>query len=233
MADADASIRVFMEKAQDGALIAHALADAHYRLELGGSEIVTMLMVGTDPWFFAQDFKMLPRDTRFKTGDLVTAEWAGAFQGYSVQDIRTFVVGGKASAAQARVLEATKQTLEELVDRIEVGMTGDQLWNINLAAAKRAGLDPWVRAGHYMGFFFATDFFSASPTEGINSEEARLCLLPGNKGTVQEGDAITLHPGFIDKSTGVITLAGDTGIIEKGRFRLLSKSPIGYGTPSG
>jgi len=228
MVDADASIRVFMEQAQEGAVIADALADAHYRLERGGSEMVTMLMVGADPWFFAQDFKMLPRDTRFKKGDMVTAEWTGAFQGYHVQDIRTFVVGAKPSSAQMRVIEATKQARDEMVDRIEVGMTGDQLWNISLAAAKRAGLHPWLRVAHYMGFFFAKAF----PTDEATSEtsESRLLGLPGNRGTVREGDALTVQPGFIDKGTGILAYIGDTGIIENGRFRLLSKSPVGYGT---
>jgi Xaa-Pro aminopeptidase len=123
------------------------------------------------------------------------------------------VVGGQPSSGQLRLHEAALRAFEVMRDRLEVGVSGAELWDVGFAAVDSAGFEPWGRYGHGMGLT-QTEWFS---------------IFAGDVSRVQEGQSIVIHASAIDKDTGDEVLIGEQYVIEDGRPQLLSRagSPIG------
>jgi Xaa-Pro aminopeptidase len=195
-----------------GAKYSSVLAEIEYRMKLAGAEEVFVpASRGSAPL----GSYSLPGwlDGKYEDGETIAFEINARVEGYWAQLPRTWVVGGKPSPAQQRLHEATVRGFEAMRDRLEVGVTGSELWEVGLAPIEAAGFQPWGRFGHGMGLT-QTEWFS---------------VLGGDKSRVQEGQSIIIHASAIDKDTGAEALIGEQFVLEDGQPRLLSQTgaPIG------
>jgi Xaa-Pro aminopeptidase len=205
-----------VEVAQPGVLIDEAMAEARYRALRGGSEdMVLETTCGTDEW----SNWVAPtqaRNARYRDGDLVTVSIGPAYQGYWIQLPRTWKLG-EPTAAERRVFDAARASLDAVLARVEPGVTGRQLWEAGLAPIERAGFEPRGRLGHNVGY-------------AVVSGPERFSILPDNDDELQESMAFVVHPCVWDRAGGVVVQIGDSFVLENGRARHLSTSPVGYAT---
>ena len=211
---ADEAMTAFMEAASDGALIDHAVGEARSRAIREGSEdTIFEITCGLDDWALWV-YPNQPRDAAFRTGDLITLGLMSSYDGYWVQMPRTWVLGGP-TAAQQRVFDAARRSLSVMLERIQPGVTGGELWDAGLEPIEGAGYQPRGRLGHSVGF------------TGVTGPE-RFSILPGNDVPMEDGLAFVLHPCVYDKGTGAVVQLGDTLVMEGGSSRFLSAEPLPY-----
>jgi len=141
-----------------------------------------------------------------------------AVDGYVVQSARSFVVGSP-NQTQVNLFETAKHSLDAMLEAVEIGKTGEQLWTVGLEPVTKAGFAPWGRFGHYMGFEF--------------NGPQRINLMPGDQHSLYEGEVVTFHPSIYDTSAGHAGLVGDTILIERNGWRYLSAEPPHYELMSG
>jgi Xaa-Pro aminopeptidase len=148
----------------------------------------------------------------YQAGDMVSFEINARVDGYWAQLPRTWVIGGKPTTRQARLYEAALRGFEAMRDRLEVGVSGAELWDVGFAAVEAAGFEPWSQYGHAIGLMAAE----------------WVALVPGERARVQEGQSIVVHASAIDNTTGDQALLGEHFVMTDGRPRLLSRtgSPI-------
>lgn len=215
---ADDGIRAFMDAAVDGALYRDVLHAAKYACERTCTQALVFMAVSSAsrPWM-ASHSATFPPDSRFRNGDLVGFEFINQLDEYWVQNCRSWVVGQQPNKVQARVLEATKRALDESLRRLEPGVTGEQMWDATKEILRKADLEPWARMGHPMGFrFFGGD--------------KRFEFLPGNRTGLPADFCLVSHPICIDRATMTSALIGDCVLMTSNGARLLSRSPVSYGT---
>lgn len=206
--------RTFAASLVDGASFGEVLAEIEYRMKLAGAEEV---FVPASRGSFPLGAYSLPGwfESSYRDGEMMAFEVNARVDGYWAQLPRTWVVGGQPTARQERLHAAALHGFEAMRDRLEVGVTGSELWDVGLAAVEAAGFEPWARYGHGMGIT-QTEWFS---------------VLAGDKSRVQEGQSIIIHATAFDKTTGDEALVGEQYVLENGRPRLLSRtgSPVGLG----
>jgi Xaa-Pro aminopeptidase len=213
-AGADDAMRAFMDAAADGAPIDHAVAEARHRAIRGGSEdTILELTSGLDEWALWV-YPAQPRSARFLAGDLITIGLMNSYDGYWIQMPRTWILGGP-SAAQRRVFDTARRSLEAILACVGEGVTGGELWDLGLAPIAAAGMQPRGRLGHSVGF------------TGVTGPE-RFSILPGNEVTIEDGLAFVLHPCVFDRTSGLVVQFGDTLVMDDGTARFLSPAPVAY-----
>jgi Xaa-Pro aminopeptidase len=218
---ADSAMRALADAAQPGVTYDEAVNQAKIKLLEAGSAFDNNILLGVtsgkgDPWWFWVAGTQ-PTNARFKLGDMVNVEMITYAEGYGVQLCRSWVVGGKQSKSQARVIDAAKTGFEALMRRIEVGITGEQLWNATLEVFRPLDLEPFSRSGHTMGYLSGG---------GEGGTGRLLQFMPGNDYAVHEGHVFVVHPAAIDRGSLASAIIGDTVIIEDGQARLLSKEQL-------
>jgi Xaa-Pro aminopeptidase len=213
-ASADEAMRAFMAAAVDGAPIDHAVAEARHRAIRGGSEdTILELTCGLEEWALWVHPNQ-PRGARFHAGELVTIGLMNSYDGYWIQMPRTWVTAGP-SAAQRRVFDAARASLEAMLGGLRSGVTGGELWDAGLAPIEAAGMQPRGRLGHSVGF------------TGVTGPE-RFTILPGNEVQLADRVAFVLHPCVFDRGSGAVVQLGDTLVMEDGSARMLSRDPVPY-----
>jgi Xaa-Pro aminopeptidase len=211
---ADDAMRAFMEAAQEGASIDHAVANARYEtLRQGSEDTILEITFGTDPWSLWIAPNQSRRD-RYNRGDLVTVSVTNSYEGYWMQMPRTWMIGTP-SPDQERVFETARRALEAILARIEPGVTGGELWDAGLEVIQNAGYQPRGRLGHSVGF------------TGVTGPE-KFSMLPGNQERMSEGLAFVIHPCVWDRSTGFVVQLGDSLVFENGRERFLTTQRVTY-----
>jgi Xaa-Pro aminopeptidase len=207
----DVGAQAFMGAISAGASQQEAIAEAEFQAVGAGShENLTIMSAGNDPWFWW--LEGVGPGSRFRRGDLVAFEFNTRVDGYVAQVARSGVIGPP-SKAQARVLETAIKSLQAMLERLELGATGGDIWDAGVSVVTAAGLEPWGRYGHGMGLCMAESFN----------------ILPGDQGQVKSGQSIMLHAGVIDRATMNSALIGDQVLIEDERVRFLSKMVLPYG----
>jgi Xaa-Pro aminopeptidase len=211
---ADATVNTFIKLAHAGATIQEATLEARIAgMRQGAEDIHFVGSVGVDPWTWGNWSHATP-GAQFRKGALYSMELARCtVDGYTVQKARSFVVGSP-TTSHGRIYDAAMRSMDVLLERIQPGLTGEQLWEIGLEPVKRAGLEAWSRSGHYMGFEF--------------NGPQRLNFMPGNRYAVYENEVVMVHPAIIDKATGAVGIMGNTILLENGRWRYLSAQPPRY-----
>jgi Xaa-Pro aminopeptidase len=206
--------RTFAAALAEGVSYAEALAEVEYRMKIAGAEEV---FVPASRGTFPSGSYSFPGwiEGRYANGEMIAFEINARVDGYWAQLPRTWVVGGQPTAHQQRLHEAAVSGFEAMRDRLEVGVTGSELWEAGLAAVQAAGFEPWARYGHGMGLT-QIEWFS---------------VLQGDSSRVQEGQSIVLHATAFDKSSGQEAMVGEQLVMRDGAARLLSQtgSPIGLG----
>ena len=208
----EAAIRAFAAAARPGETLDRAVAEARYAAALAGAEdLVLELTSGTEPWALWIAPNQAP-GARFRPGELVTVSAMASVEGYWVQVPRSWVLGTP-SAAQQRALDTARHALEAMLERVEPGVTGGELWDAGLAVIRDAGLTPRGRIGHSIGFTTITgpEVFS---------------MLPDNPEPLRDDVAFVLHPCVWDRGAGEGAQLGDSYVLENGACRPLSSDPV-------
>lgn len=215
-AAADDGLRMFRQSLHDGALYHDVLQDVRYATERSCTFAYILLSVSSpgQPWITTSRLEIHRPEKRFRKGDLVSVELINHYEGYWVQNCRSWVVGTAPTKNQAHVLETTQRVLDNSFERLEPGITGEQMWDMAVETFRRAGLDPWTRMGHPMGFAFhgaAHRFYD---------------FLPEKRAPMPSRFPLVTHPVCIDRTTMTSALIGDQVILDSKGYRLLSKSPV-------
>lgn len=213
-AAADAAVRRFIEAALSGATRREAHVEGQIAgLRAGASEVVLFGSVLPDPWAF-WDLRMAPPDEPFQEGKLYFVENAHTpVDGYSIETARSFVIG-TATERQRTMLRAVKESAAAMFEAVAVGRTGEEIWEVGIEPARRAGLEAWAQLGHNEGW---------KPWTRVTS------FLPESKEPFEVGQVLVLHPCLFDPVTRSGGMGGDSIVLEEsGRPRWLSKNPTPY-----
>jgi Xaa-Pro aminopeptidase len=208
---ANLTVNAFIDAARAGATIRETAVEAKVAAMRAGVEnIMLMGSVGVEPWAF-WDWGHAAPDDPFKQGKMYCLEVAQCVvDGYLVQVARSFVAGPP-SKAQKSLFDAVKRALDATLNAVEIGRTGEELWEIGMSPIREAGFEAWGRFGHYMGFEFLGP--------------QRINLLPGDTHALYEGQVVTIHPTVVDKAAGNFVIEGDTILVEENGWRFLSAQP--------
>ena len=199
--------RTFRESLVEGSSYGETQARIDFACRMAGAEEVFWpSSKGSQPW---QGYSMPGWiEGRYAAGDMVAFEVNARVDGYIAQLPRTWIVGGNPTKNQARVYDTARRCYEAMLARVEVGVSGGELWDAGIGVIEDAGLAPWARHGHGMGLSMS-EWFS---------------LLPGDKGRVQEGQSIVVHATVIDKATGDMAMVGDQLVVEGSAARTLAQT---------
>lgn len=212
----DAAIAAYMNTAKPGVLHRDAVLEAIYVGGKQGADVfmATAITAPGEPWLFG--LSGLESETaRFKKGDLITGEFIGIVKGYSTQTPRSWVLG-EPTKTQAHVLETTKGALDIMLERLRPGVTAAQMWELSMEISDKANLDQWCRSGH---------------VQGLSMMDDRFDFFPQGQTPIVEGQALVVHPMFIDKAAMVAATYGDTVITTSDGCRFVSEKRVyAFGT---
>ncbi len=190
---AEAGMHAFLSAAVPGRRLTEASAEAHLAaVRAGAEDQLTIMNCGADPWMWWHDQgeRVVRRDR------VLTLETNARYRGYVAQYARATTVGSP-SAAQQTLLEVARDSVAAMVDHLQTGATGDDLYRAGTAPVRRAGLEPWGRFGHGLGL---------SADEGI-------AVTAGDDNLVSEGTCLTLHASVLDPDTNETALIGEQYVV--------------------
>ncbi|MFF0014986.1 M24 family metallopeptidase [Streptomyces sp. NPDC005374] len=199
---AEAGMEAFLAAATPGRRLTEAVAEAHVAaVRAGAEDQLTIMNCGSDPWMWwnAQEQR------RFSDHHVLTLETNARYHGYVAQYARATTLGPSSGAQQA-LLETAHASLTAMVDRLRVGATGDDLYQVATEPIKRAGLQPWGRFGH---------------GTGLSADES-LAVAPGDDNVVADGTCLALHASVLDPESNETVLVGEQFVVAKGRVLPLS-----------
>jgi Xaa-Pro aminopeptidase len=143
----DVGIQAFMATAQPGMPHYVAVAEAEYQAKKAGAdETMVFMSAGNHPWVWGS----YRGDLSFAEGDLVSVEFNARVNGYVAQIARAGVLG-KATPAQKTLLKAGQESQRRMIERIAIGVTGGELWDVGLGVVHSAGLSHYGRYGPCRG----------------------------------------------------------------------------------
>jgi Xaa-Pro aminopeptidase len=137
---------------------------------------------------------------------------------YATQTARSFVIGSP-SKAQVHLMDMMRFALKTMMDNIEVGRKGSDIWSAVNPTVEREKLYEWSQYGHQGGPGRARSISFSSPDNPGSGA-------PG--GVVSEGHLLEVHPTLFDPATGDHGMTGDCIVIENGRVRNLAPKPLPY-----
>jgi Xaa-Pro aminopeptidase len=117
------------------------LTDGH----VVGNGLELAAELGTQPWLIYMSsgpvshhhqWEFLPTwnaQRPYESGDIVHPDIFGPYRGYFYDLQRSTVVGGRASAEQKRVLEASHQVVQHMIGGVAPGRTVDDIWQAGCA----------------------------------------------------------------------------------------------------
>jgi len=137
-------------------------------------------------------------DYVIQSGDLVVVDMAINYQGYHIDQARTYVAG-KASNEQEVVFAKVKSIQEAVLSKVRPGTSAEELWVTAREKAKELGVDMYfqgygTKQGQYIGHCTGLEF-DEPPT-----------LAPGVKKKLAPGVVICLEPKLIIPGWGSIDL---------------------------
>lgn len=203
-------IEAFLRGIKNGVYQREACAKAEFTVMKKGAESTSMPMAA-GVWDVNRGscwWGMHRGDTKFETGDMVTAEFNVRWKGYWGQICRAVVVG-KPTKEQKSVYDATLESVRRMTQAAKPGVTGDELFEIGFEPIEKAGY-PYsgVRYGHELGL---------SMVEGISIER-------GAKEKLCKGVYLMIHPN-IYQTNGNCAILGDGVMVTNDGCKVLTKTP--------
>jgi Xaa-Pro aminopeptidase len=203
-------IEAFLGGIKNGVYQREACAKAEFRVMKRGAESTSMPMAA-GVWDVNRGccwWGMHRGDTKFETGDMVTAEFNVRWKGYWGQICRAVVVG-KPTEDQKSVYSATLESVRRMTRVAKPGVTGEELFEIGFEPIEKAGY-PYsgVRYGHELGL---------SMVEGMSIER-------GVKEKLSKGVYLMIHPNIYQKN-GNCAILGDGVMVTNDGCKVLTKTP--------
>lgn len=134
----DVGIEAFMKAVKVGIPVDLPVHEAEYVATSQGAEWTTRLFMSAGTpyiWGWHHGSQV------YKKGDMVCAEFNGAFEGYYGQVVRSFVVG-KASVGQKHAYDTAVEAYQEAVSILKPGVRASELFATINEAIRKAGCEP-------------------------------------------------------------------------------------------
>ena len=149
-----------------------------------------------------------PTDRRFRTGDIVVADFGGVLEGYASDITRTFSIGDP-PGEMARIYEVVAAAQQAGIQRIGPGVEAQEVDAAVREVIEAAGFG---------------EFFGHGTGHGIGLEVHEApWISPGRAERLKAGMVFTVEPGIYLPGKGGVRLEDDVLVTEDGH-RLLSRN---------
>jgi Xaa-Pro aminopeptidase len=150
-----------------------------------------------------------PTERKLQAGDLLTLDFGAIYNGYLSDMTRTITIG-EPNEQLKEIYKIVSHALENGLQHIKAGMTGDEVDALTRDIITEAGYGPYFghSTGHGVGMYIH---------EGI-------ALAKGSKDIVKPGMILTIEPGIYLPGIGGVRIEDDVFIKEDG-IEILTKSP--------
>lgn len=151
-----------------------------------------------------------PSRTPLQKGDVIWFDTGALYQGYWSDIARGFCLGEPSERAK-QIYHAMVVGEEAGIAQTKVGMTGGELFDITMAAARAAGAPHYRR--HHVG-------------HGIGSEVYEAPLLkPGNTDVIEAGAVVNIETPYYEFGLGALHVEDPYVVREDGNHELLTTLP--------
>jgi Xaa-Pro aminopeptidase len=166
-----------------------------------GADYVRYLRVHSGPWS-AWPVRWPPATGRIlESGDIVTLDIVGAYQGYGF-DVRRTTVCGKPKSETRTLLEAAHMATERAVDAVRPGVTAESVYRAGCEALSESGFG---------------DHLPSSVGHGIGLETVEAPQLrPGVEAVLEPGMVLCVGPGIFIQDVGGACVEQEVIVAESG-----------------
>ncbi len=172
-----------------------------------GADFVRYLRVHSGPWSAWPSRWPQATARVIQTGDIVTLDVIGAYQGYGFDVLRTTVCG-QANPETRRLLKAASLATERAVDAARAGATAESVHQAGCQALVEAGFGDHLPgfSGHGIGL------------ETVESPQLR----PGVETRLEPGMVLCIEPGLFIRDVGGACVEQEVIVTEDGPPEVIS-----------
>lgn len=149
-------------------------------------------------------------------GEPITIDYAGIYQGYTVDQTRLFSIGPLPDELN-RAFDAALAVQDKVCELLMPGKSGEEIYLAAAAAAAKAGL-----ANHFMGFGDTQVRFVGHGV-GLEFDEFPV-LAKGSPHLLAENCVVAVEPKFVFPGIGVVGIE-NTWVVRKEGARKISLTP--------